>query len=169
MNIDTLDRLLLDRALGALDAESAELLDAYLAAAPSAADRAARYDAAAQRVRAALLEPATAERVPPFPHDLLARKVRTLRLVRVSGRAVAAAAVLMLGVWIGSLRPAPQANSANPPPPRPIAVAADSAPRSPHASSALLQSVLARAAEKPVAGPLVWTSVAQLPTWSRMP
>jgi anti-sigma factor RsiW len=118
MNDETLERLLLDRALGALDADVEALLAAHLAGDPAAARRAAAFNDAAALARQAL---------PPGPRDAppalsfgqlerIDRVRRQLVRIRTVGGMVAA---LVLGVGVGAwltrtaLSPLPSA-----PPPR---------------------------------------------------
>lgn len=101
MNAETLERLLMDRALGGLSAEVDELLDAYLERDAQAAARAGEFAEAARLARHALGgAPATV--LPPFPAariEKLQQARRSLVLVRnIAGLAAA----LVLGIGVGA-------------------------------------------------------------------
>ncbi|PTX90755.1 hypothetical protein [Opitutus sp. ER46] len=101
MNPETLDALLIDRALGELDPEHAALLDAYLALAPAASARAAQLEGTmnltrrllAPAIRSAGADPTTA--VPSRP------EVRPGVWRRYRGEWLRLAACLLLGGAIG--------------------------------------------------------------------
>ena len=116
MDSETLDRLLMDRALGGLPPDVEALLAAYLEQTPTAAARATDYTAAADAARQVLRSdrPATP---PPFPalrlHQI-AEARRRLRLVRhVAG--LAAALVFGVGLGAGLLRTSAPADRPAPP------------------------------------------------------
>jgi len=102
MNPNSLDALLLDRAAGLMSADVAQLLDAYLARHPDAAERSRRYDATVDLLRAALPPSVTADsaNVPPFP----ARRIeaaRSRRRIRAILRPLAMAACIALAFFLG--------------------------------------------------------------------
>lgn len=102
MNAQTLERLLLDRALGALTADTATLLDAYLAEHPAAAADAAGFDETVRFAEQVL--PAGPLRQPPaFPAGRLTSASRRLRRTAFLWRATGLAACLLAGVGIGVL------------------------------------------------------------------
>lgn len=72
MNPQTLERLLIDRKLGELSAETTELLDAYLAANTEDEHVAREIDRVLTTAHAALHQPAEAA-LPPFPRDRIDR------------------------------------------------------------------------------------------------
>jgi anti-sigma factor RsiW len=100
MTRETLERLLTDRALGALDPDVAALLDAHLAVDADAAALAARTDATVALAQRALgAQPAA--RPPGFPRAELSRRAARARRWRVARGVVAAAAMVGLGVLAG--------------------------------------------------------------------
>ena len=126
MNRDAIERLLIDRALGSLDPDTRELLEAYLehdkAAAASARVLMAVADLARQAMPASGAEP-----VPlPLPRSILAQAYLGPRRIRLVRLVDSMAACLLLGIGVGAwiARPArtvverPQASAAmvaNPP------------------------------------------------------
>jgi anti-sigma factor RsiW len=102
MNPEMLDRLLLDRALGALSDDAAALLDAWLARDPQAARRAGEYAAAVAAGRNALGGDAAAGALPPFPAGAVRTARQTRRRLLVLRRVVGIAAALMLGIGLGA-------------------------------------------------------------------
>jgi hypothetical protein len=99
MDDKTLHRLLMDRALGALPADAAALLSAYLAHAPAAAARARQFEAAAAAARRALQQP-TPE-LPAFPTARLLALETARRRLRVLRYAAGLAAMLVIGIGLG--------------------------------------------------------------------
>lgn len=118
MNAETMERLLMDRALGALSPDVAALLEAHLRQEPAAAARAAQYEQVTDATRRAFsaasvtrgelrggADPAASSPAraapPPFParqiRRVLARRRRWIRLAH----AASLAACLALGVWLG--------------------------------------------------------------------
>lgn len=118
MNDQTLERLMIDEALGALPPDVNELLAAYCADTAHERQRKA-WQQLALTTREAL-QPRTAEAIPVFP----AQAVRVLRFRRTAAMALSAAAMLLFGIGIGfhlhiaqpSAAPAVTAQLANPPP-----------------------------------------------------
>lgn len=100
MDREVLERLLMDRALGALTPDVAAVLDAYVAMDAAAAARAREFDAAALAARQ-VLGPAMAE-VPPFPAVRLARIDRTRRQLVLIRNVAGLAAAIVLGVVVGA-------------------------------------------------------------------
>lgn len=100
MTREILERLLTDRALGTLEPDVAALLEAHLAADPAAAALAARTQATIALAQRALGEK-EAGRLPNFPRAELARRAGRLRRWRIARTALAAAAVLLVGVGVG--------------------------------------------------------------------
>jgi anti-sigma factor RsiW len=97
---ETLDRLLMDRALGGLPIDVERLLTAYLEANSPAADRAREFEQAAAAARDVLRERAPVS-LPPFPAlriDQLERAQRRVVWVRNVG---GLAAALLLGIGLG--------------------------------------------------------------------
>ncbi len=121
MNHETLDRLLVDRALGGLEPDIRELLDAYLDCTPDAAARAQEFAAATDLARRALGEVGAAPALPPFPAVALAAAARARRRMVIIGRAASLVACLLLGVAVGAwaVRPAAPGPAAGGPPPTP--------------------------------------------------
>jgi anti-sigma factor RsiW len=126
MDSETLDRLLMDRALGALAADTDALLARYLEHDGAAAARAREFATAATAARLVLAKAAPAG-LPPFP-ALRVQKVEQARqrlwaLRYVAG--IAAALIVGLGLGIGfsagrghgpdsAMAPAPRLASAGP-------------------------------------------------------
>lgn len=102
MDTETLDRILLDRALGTLPADVAQLLDAYLAVQPEQARHAAAYADTVQTARLAFggIDAVT---LPPFPRERLARLEHTRRQLRWVRNLGAAAALLVIGIGVGGV------------------------------------------------------------------
>lgn len=120
MNAEVLERLLLDRALGALDDDVAALLDEYLRDKPGLAAEAAEIERTLERARAATRAELPAA-IPPFPRAAAAAMRRRARVVRISGWVSGLAACLLLGVgvgawWKGTALPRGQELVAGPPP-----------------------------------------------------
>jgi hypothetical protein len=120
MNRETLDRLLVDRALGALDADSCELLAAYLVHDGDAAKRAEEFALAAELARGALGAacdsplPDGEPHLPPFPAARLARVERSRRRLLIITRAASLAACLLLGIAVGAWAVRPGASGPSP-------------------------------------------------------
>lgn len=105
MNAEMLERLMCDRALNELPPETAELLDAYLAADPA---RAAEMRALCETTRLAIagFKTRDAARLPPFPQARITAARRTGRLLG-AGRIVAVAACIVLAFLLGRRTPSP--------------------------------------------------------------
>jgi anti-sigma factor RsiW len=100
MDPETLDRLLMDRALGGLPPDMETLLAAYLEANSRAAARAREFEQAAAAARNVLRE-RTPLSLPPFPAvriDQLERARRRVTWVRNVG---GLAAAVLLGIGLG--------------------------------------------------------------------
>jgi len=99
MDQETLERLMLDDALGALSVDASELLAAYARTLPGGDERLAGWQRVAATARAAMPSE-SAEALPPFP---VRRTVSNpWRMVRMG---LSVAAVLAIGVAIGSWMP----------------------------------------------------------------
>lgn len=165
MTRETLERLLADRALGALDGDVSALLDAHLAADPEAAALAARTAATVALARQALAA-GQAVRPPDFPRAALARRMVRLRRWRVVRGVLGAAAVLVLGVLAGRWTLAERAVA---PLPRVVGPAVVRSAEPPAATaqgtSVLRKSILEwqRRADRIAAPRWNWTSPAKLP------
>jgi hypothetical protein len=120
MDDATLDRLMIDDALGALEPDISVLLAAYTATIPDIEQRRAGWRDLAEKARHAMAMPA-ADALPPFP----AAQLRAARFWHNGRLGVAIAAVLALGVGIGLWMPgkhvavAPIAQVINPAPSSP--------------------------------------------------
>ena len=103
MDSETLERLMLDRALGALPADCEALLVAYLESHPEAASACREIEQAVGLARRALAEEPT-KPLPAFPADRLLRSGRSFRLWRTARVAAAVAASIAIGfgahVWL---------------------------------------------------------------------
>ena len=102
MDAETLDRLLMDRALGALPPDVATLVNAYVERDAAAAARARGFDAAASAARRVLKQEAVAP-LPPFPGMQIQRLEQVRRQVRFLRNAAALAAAIVLGFGLGAL------------------------------------------------------------------
>jgi anti-sigma factor RsiW len=104
MNDETIERLIMDRALGALEDDVAALLDAYLKADPRAAERARQASETVDLARRVLAAPASGESpAPPFPRLWIEAAERRRRRRRFLKQAAALAACLVIGVALGTL------------------------------------------------------------------
>lgn len=101
MNPETLDRLLLDRALGALTPDACELLDAYLEREPDVAARGRQFAVATDLARQALVADRPAV-LPPFPQQILRSADRTHRRLVMVRNVASLAACVLLGVGLGA-------------------------------------------------------------------
>lgn len=108
MNPETLDRLLMDRALGGLSPDVEALLDSWLARNPDAAARARDYDSAAGAARQVLAINRDAM-LPPLRIEQVRRLERTTRQLRIVRNIASLAAVLVIGVAIGAWQSRPPA------------------------------------------------------------
>jgi anti-sigma factor RsiW len=100
MDTQTLDRLLMDRALGALPPDTDALLTACLDQDNAAAARAREFDAAATAARRLFQRPAPTG-LPPFP-ALRIHKVKQVRQrLQVVRHAASLAAALVVGLGLG--------------------------------------------------------------------
>jgi hypothetical protein len=119
MDPETLERLMLDDALGAL-AEDVRALVMDRVAASGAAAQAGAYRRTVEAARAAL-GPRRRETLPPLPTARLRREAARRRRRRLTGRVAALAACLVLGLGIGYLAFSRAAATA--PAPAPVRVA----------------------------------------------
>jgi len=128
MDPNVLERLLTDRAVGQLDDDAAQLLEAYLAMDASAA-AAARQIAATVALARRAMEAAPALPVPESAARRLRQAARSRRTLATLLRTAALAACLLLGLFLGALlAPAGPAGTSPPGPataPNPSALASD--------------------------------------------
>lgn len=101
MDTETLERLLMDRALGGLTPDAAELMTAYLAHDAAAAARAREFDAAAAAARA-VLRPGGGAALPSFPALRLRKLEEARRRLRIVRNIAGLAAAIVLGLGIGA-------------------------------------------------------------------
>jgi anti-sigma factor RsiW len=176
MDIDTLDRLLMDRALGALPPDTDALLAAYLNHDVAAAARAQEYEAVAAAARRLVQTPAPPA-LPPFSTlrireiEEARRRVRALRYVA----GIAAAFVVGIGLGIGfprgpSLRASAQPESVAPVKqtsaiPRALRLASTPEPAPPELGLWSMQRLYdnARQARHSESVRLIWDSAVSLP------
>ena len=128
MNEETLDRLLLDRALGVSSPELDALLEAYLQRDPAAAARAGEFDTATDLARE-VLKDAPAATLPPFPAAAVRQAERTRRQLVLVRNVASLAAAVLLGVGVGawSMRESTEMQPAPAPPSAVTFVKADAA------------------------------------------
>ena len=100
MKTETLEALLIDRALGALSPEVAELLEDHLLQNPDAARRADRLAATVQLARAAVAGPKESTGQPP-PLDRARKALRAQRRQAFVWELSKLAACLLLGLTVG--------------------------------------------------------------------
>jgi len=100
MDDATLDRLMIDDALGALEPDVSALLAAYTASIPDTDQRRAGWRDLAEKARHAMVMPA-ADALPPFP----AAQLRAARFWHNGRLGLAIAAVLAVGIGIGLWMP----------------------------------------------------------------
>ena len=100
MNTETLDRLLMDRALGALPPDADALLAAYLDHDSASATRAQEFDAAAAAARRLFQQPASAG-LPAFPALRIHKVEQARQRLRIVRHAAGLAAALVLGLGLG--------------------------------------------------------------------
>ncbi len=96
MDDETLERLMLDRGLGALPTDCDTLLEAYLETRPDAAAACQRIEETICSARIALTQ-APAERPPEFPAERLLRAQRGNRTWNIARRITGIAAAIALG------------------------------------------------------------------------
>ena len=108
MNAKTLDRLLIDRALGSLSEDVAALLTAYLEQHPEASRRGGEFEDAATAARQVLRQPSSAT-LPPFPTAAVQRSEQHRRRLTWARGVSGLAASLLAGVGLGSWLLAPSA------------------------------------------------------------
>ncbi|MEE8171094.1 MAG: hypothetical protein V3T70_11165 [Phycisphaerae bacterium] len=101
MESEVLERLMIDRSLGALAADSEALLDAYLADRPGARREAAAYARTADLVGRSLPASLPAK-LPAFPRATLAAGERVFRRWRLVRQGAALAACVVIGVGLGA-------------------------------------------------------------------
>lgn len=102
MDRETLERLLIDRSLGALDADGTALLEAYVAIDPGAAALERQIKETTELARRALQSGPVAA-LPEFPADQMLRANRRQRSQRILRTAAAAAACVLIGLGVGAL------------------------------------------------------------------
>lgn len=101
MDPQALERLMIDRALGALSPDTESLLGAYLAADPAAARRDAEYRRTAELAKAALRQQSVAGAVPPLWAPRIQRQQAVRRWKGAAIRVAAMAACLAVGIFAG--------------------------------------------------------------------
>ena len=99
MDADTLERLLVDRALGGLPPDTEALLSAYLADRAEARALGERIGAAVLGAKAALADGEPA-RVPLFPADVFRERMAARRRWAVVGRVSGLAACVLIGIGL---------------------------------------------------------------------
>jgi hypothetical protein len=99
MNAATLERLMLDRALGALDDDASELLDAFLAERPAERKLAAVALEVTDLARAALADN-DASQLPPLSIESLRHSAGYGKLRARMGLAASLAACVLIGIGI---------------------------------------------------------------------
>jgi anti-sigma factor RsiW len=165
MDAEVLERLLLDRALGALPPDVESLLTDYLERDRAAAARAREYESAAADARRVLGSPAAIQ-LPPFPAARMGKVERTRRrlvLIRNVG-GLAAALVIGVGLGAGLLQSGPTARSdrehpmLQPAPAPMLAAAAASSARPGGFWSAERLYEAARSAKRSTSAHVVWES-----------
>lgn len=164
MDRETLDRLLMDQALGALPADTAALLAAYLAHDPAAAGRAREFAAAATAARQLFRQP-LATVLPPFPGGNIRNVEQAQRRVRALRYVASMAAVLVVGIGLGLVFPRGPATEA----PAPRVTIVPTAPvaegREPEQGFWSTQRLYASALRSPRADTphFIWDSTTSLP------
>lgn len=113
MKPETLQALLIDRSLGEMPAETAELLDAYLAEHPTAAAEAVCLGQTVALARSASLMPACEEHPLPLPPW---RRGPAARLPFASPQWLKLAACIVAGLAVGWLARAPSPSLTSEPP-----------------------------------------------------
>jgi anti-sigma factor RsiW len=106
MKTENLEALLIDRALGELPAETAELLDEYLAHNSTAAQKSEQL-ASTLRNAVEAVHVDNPKTVQAFPRDLIERENRGLRWRRQTSQLLKLAACLALGLTLGWFGKAP--------------------------------------------------------------
>ena len=124
MNAETLERLIMDRALGTLEGDVAALLDACLEADPQAAERARQARETVDLARRALGGPSAAEVPPPaYPRLRIRAAERARRRRGFLKQGAALAATLVLGAALGAMLFSDRLPPKVSPPPLPPSVA----------------------------------------------
>ncbi len=114
MDTQTLERLLIDRALGQLPPDTRELLDAWLAEHPSAKALNQAVEETVTAARSALAE-SPPSMVPPFPAKAIGRAGRLAPGWRMAGKAASLAACVLIGVGLHAAWKAESSQDAAPP------------------------------------------------------
>jgi hypothetical protein len=161
--METLDRLLMDRALGALPPDVEALLDAYLEHDAAGAARAREFGAAAMAARRLLQQPLPTP-LPPFPATSIRDVARAQTRVRALGHVASMAAVLVVGIGLGLVFPHGRTLEAPGPrftivAPAPV-ITAEPAPG--FWSTARLYAS-ARRSSRTETAPVIWDSTTSLP------
>lgn len=164
MDAETLERLLMDRALGTLPADADTLLEAYLTHDAAAAERAREFAAAAAAARQ-VLHAGEAAPLPPFPVTRALKLEQVRQRIRWLRNTSGIAATLVMGIGLGAwLAQPPAARPAGPDRPQSVLVAhpAKSAGEDSHGTGFWSVSRLARRIRGPRPVPaaplLIWDS-----------
>jgi hypothetical protein len=99
MDTETLERLLMDRALGALPADAEALLAAWVSDHPEKRAVAERIERTVGAARAALAEEKPV-RLPPFPVEAIGRRLAERRRWAVVGEVAGLAACVLVGIGL---------------------------------------------------------------------
>lgn len=101
MDAETLERLLMDRALGSLPQDSEALLEAYLSHDLGAAERAREFADATDAARQ-VLRSGEATTLPAFPITQVLKLERAQRKIRWLRNTAGIAATLVVGIGLGA-------------------------------------------------------------------
>lgn len=101
MDPETLERLLMDRALGSLPPDAEALLEAYLSHDAAAAERAREFVEASDAARQ-VLRSTEAASLPPFPVTQVLKLERARRGIRWLRNTAGIAATLVVGIGLGA-------------------------------------------------------------------
>ena len=173
MDNQTLQRLMIDDALGALEPDVRALLSAHTATHPPDQAEHALWQQLADTARQ-VAPVASSDAIPPLPHG----RLRAIRLMQIGRTTLALAAAILIGLAVGLHLPqqgssvAPQAVATPSPLAAPLAPVAASSPTDFWSSKRLLASAMAYKPEPPSesrsefrAGPsLHWPSLLPQPT-----
>jgi anti-sigma factor RsiW len=164
MDTETLDRLLMDRALGSLPADTDALLVAYLDYDKAAGARAREFAAAAAAARRLFQQPLPTA-LPPFPAANIRNVEQAQRRVRALRYIASMAAVLVVGIGLGLVFPHAPAIETPAPLITVVATTPVVAAHEPEAGFWSTQRLYAnvRRAARPETTHLIWNSTTALP------